>query len=130
MAVAFSGDGKLLATASADRTARIWSVDDLEFLPPELGGHGEVVTALAFSSVGQRIATGTASGSLNLWSLDSHELLFRSSAHSGKILDLCFSADGTRLATTAAGGELEIWESGRGAERYDLRFGVLGATPR
>src|SRR5262245_25367286 len=58
-AVAFSADGKRVATASADRTARVWATNGTE-KPVVLRGHEDQMTTVAFSPDGSRVVTGSA----------------------------------------------------------------------
>ena len=55
MSVSFSNDGKRIASASADGTAKLWSLDGEELIT--LKGHKDRVLSVAFSPDGQTIAT-------------------------------------------------------------------------
>jgi hypothetical protein len=65
-AVVFSPDGRRLATASADRSARLWDLAKGALLSPPIG-HQKALRSLAFSPDGQRIATATDDGVLMQW---------------------------------------------------------------
>jgi WD40 repeat protein len=72
--VAFSPDGRLIATASADDTARIW--DSVTGEPRgTLVGHGQWVRDVAFSPDGQLIATASDDGTVRIWDPATSELL-------------------------------------------------------
>src|SRR5262249_3286622 len=69
-ALAFSGDGKLLATGGEHLRLRFWSVStaqELQGAPPTEGA----VLAIAFSPDGKLLATGGSGGLLDLWELAS-----------------------------------------------------------
>ena len=69
-ALAFSRDGRLLATGSEDRTIRLWDAHSGEMLR-QRRGHGEGVFDVAFSDNGKRLASGGADGSLRVWDVDT-----------------------------------------------------------
>jgi len=58
-AAAYSPNGVRIATASADKTARIWDATSGELITT-LEGHGKSVGALAYSPDGARIATASS----------------------------------------------------------------------
>src|SRR5215472_755347 len=72
-AVAFSPDGRTLATGSRDRTAILWDLTDRSHPVrlATLGGHADRVGALAFSSDSRTLATGSWDGTAILWDLRS-----------------------------------------------------------
>jgi len=69
---AFSPDGKALAIALQDRTARIESLDALHS-PRVLHGHTGAVNSVAWSPDGQRLATASSDGTLRVWTRQGDE---------------------------------------------------------
>ena len=63
---AFSPSGQLVATASLDRTARIWSVRDGATVAI-LQGHGDALTKVEFSPDGQLLLTASRDGRVRIW---------------------------------------------------------------
>jgi WD40 repeat protein len=61
----FSPDGKLLLTASQDRTARLWNWET--FVPQTFAGHTGAVWSAALSADGNKIATASEDGTVRLW---------------------------------------------------------------
>ncbi|MCY1061762.1 hypothetical protein [Nannocystis sp. SCPEA4] len=97
VAAVFSPDGRWIATASHDRTARITRIDGSQ--PPiVIDGHTDKVIALAFNHHGV-LATASADGTARLRREDGSMAVLRE--HSGPLTALAFSPDGTRLATAS-----------------------------
>jgi len=109
-AIEFSPDGKFVATASHDRTAKLWSVDE-EGDPIVLRGHQDFVLSLAFSPDGSRLVTGCEDGTCKIWEIGAKEVreLLTLNGHIGKIMDIAFSPDGQFLATAGLNGTVHLW---------------------
>src|SRR5439155_20572923 len=127
-AIAFSPDGKLLASASRDRTARLWDVQTGKQIAA-LDGHRGGVYAVAFSPDGRTLASAGADRSILLWDVPaagapSTPLRERAewTGHQASITCLAFSPDGTIVASgsAAAGkklpGVLKLWDAATGKE--------------
>uniref|UniRef100_A0A671L1Q3 Apoptotic protease-activating factor 1 n=1 Tax=Sinocyclocheilus anshuiensis TaxID=1608454 RepID=A0A671L1Q3_9TELE len=113
-----SSDGRLFATTSADRTAKI------TFL---LKGHEDCVRSCRFSWDNKRLATGDDNGEIRLWSMLDGALLkicsrdtkdSMDSFHGGWVTDLHFSPDNRVLVST--GGYIKWWsvETGEALQTF------------
>jgi tetratricopeptide (TPR) repeat protein len=70
--VAFSPDGQRIASASSDRTVKLWSLDGT--LLQTFSGHSDFVQGVAFSPDGQRIASANSDYTVKLWNLNLDSL--------------------------------------------------------
>jgi eukaryotic-like serine/threonine-protein kinase len=108
-AVAFSPDGRLLATAGKDFTARLWDAETGELLHT-LRGHDNEVTSVAFSPSGEDLATASEDGSIHFWRVKTGEPTGRLSGHTDHVLAIAFSPDGRRLASGGRDFSVRLWD--------------------
>jgi WD40 repeat protein len=71
--VTFSGDGRVLATASSDGLAQAWAAETGDLLFEVI--HADVVSCVAFSPDGRVLATGSLDETAQIWRLlgDDHD---------------------------------------------------------
>ncbi len=105
----FSSDSTLLASASADETAKLWQVNGGK-LQQILNGHTEDISAVAFSSDNHTIATASYDGQIGLFTVGTEQKTFYNKAHEGEEINaVSFNKDGTQLLSTSDHG-VRLWD--------------------
>jgi WD40 repeat protein len=127
--VAWSGDGRTLASAGEDGTVQLWDVRTGR-LRTTLKGHTGEVRSVAFSGDGKFLvsAGGDISfdhrpvpGELKLWDAGTGRERATIRGHSGPIACAAFSRDGKAVATAGFDGAVKLWDVARQQELATLR---------
>jgi serine/threonine protein kinase len=107
--VAFSPDGKLLASTALDQAIRLWDVVT-GTLRQTLAGHDFLGGSIAFSPDGKLLAFGSEDKSIKLCDVSSGRLRRTLKGHTGWVYSVAFSPDGKLLASTALDGAIRLWD--------------------
>ncbi len=104
--VAFSPDGQTLASASYDKTVKLWNLQGEELLT--LQGHQDRVNGVAFSPDGQTLASTSYDNTVKLWNLHGEELLTLQ-GHQDRVYEVAFSPDSQTLASASGDNTVKLW---------------------
>jgi WD40 repeat protein len=136
--LAFSPDGRLLASGSRAKAVQLWDARTGALLTT-WHHHTEPVNQVAFSPDGKLLASVSHDRTVRLWSIDTRTELVRLTGHLDAVTAVAFSPDGRYLVTGAGGayfgsgdrGEVKLWEVATRKEKAQLRGlsgGVFGVA--
>jgi WD40 repeat protein len=106
--LSFSPDGQLLASASSDRTSRLWTVQT-EHVKARFLWHDDEVTSVCFSPDGRRLLTGSRDGSARQWDTASGVPQGPTMAHDSPIRGGAYSPDGRDILLFTSSGQIRRW---------------------
>jgi WD40 repeat protein len=111
IAIAFSPNSQLLASASADGTIILWDMQSRHARGAPLKGHSGRITEIAFSPDGKRLASASDDRTVMLWDIASRHPIGPLAGHTSWFRDVAFSPDGLTLASASDDGTIIIWDA-------------------
>jgi len=106
--LAFSADGRLLATGSDDHLIRLWETSNYE-LQTTLYGHNHYINGVAFSPDGKLVVSGSHDQRVGIWDVESGQLLNMMEGHDNAVLRVAINPAGTLIASISWDGTVRLW---------------------
>ncbi|SPO01196.1 uncharacterized protein DNG_03943 [Cephalotrichum gorgonifer] len=112
--VAFSPDGRQIASGSFDRTIKVWDRKS-GACTQTLKGHGHWVHSVAFSPDGRQIASGSYDRTIKVWDCKSGACMQTLKGHGRPVLSVAFLPDGRQIASGSVDDTIKVWDCESGA---------------
>jgi WD40 repeat protein len=122
--VAFSHDSTILASASADKTIKLWNVAT-GVCTGTLEGHNESVNSVAFSHDSTILASASFDKTVKLWNVATNACIATFKGHSYQVYSVAFSHNSTILASAADDDTVKLWDVATGACTATLDVGAF-----
>ena len=116
VSIAFSPDGKTIASGSWDSTIRLWDVATSRHLHT-LIGHTSDIQSVSFSHDGQTLASGSSDKTIRLWDVATSRHLHTLIGHTSDIQSVSFSPDGQTIASGGGWDTIRLWDAKTGAHK-------------
>ena len=111
--VAFSPDGRTIASGCVDKTIRVWDAADSNPVRT-LAGHTHAGRSVAFSPDGRTIASGSYDNTIRIWNAADGTPVRTITGHWGPVNSVAFSPDGRTIASGSYDNTIRIWNAADG----------------
>lgn len=118
--LAFSPNGRMLVSASSDRTARLWNLTSRSVILT-MDKHAAAVSGVVFARDNNYILSGGNDGKVRIWNVELGGQLNQLSGYGSAIISVAFSPDGLLVAAGTDDNAVHLWDTQTGDEVVTLR---------
>ena len=120
--VAWSPNGKYIASGSLDQTVQVWAANPNDHFPPFIyRGHTAGVQAVAWSPVSNRVVSGSIDKTVQVWDAITGEHVAIYHGHTDIVMAVAWSPDGRSIASGSADGTVRLWDVATSKQMYIYR---------
>ena len=118
--VSYSPDGQTLASASEDKTVRLWDAKSGQELRV-FKGHTNTVRSVSFSPDSPTLASAGNDKTVRVWDVKTGKELRVLKGHTSVVYSVCYSPDGQTLASASEDKTVRLWDANSGQELLVLK---------
>ncbi|HEY4032635.1 MAG TPA: protein kinase [Ktedonobacteraceae bacterium] len=118
--VAWSPDGKRIASGSTDGTVQVWNAADGSNAYT-YKGHSDVVWSVAWSPDGKHIASGSWDKTVQVWTAADGSNIYTYKGHSSSVESVAWSPEGKHVASGSDDNTVQVWTAADGRNIYTYK---------
>ena len=118
--VAWSPDGKRIASASGDETAQVWDATNGDHLI-RYTGHSDSVYSVSWSPGGGRIASASYDKTVQIWDPTFGDHFYTYTGHTNWVWTVAWSPDERRIASAGGDNTVQVWDAVDGSHVFTFR---------